>query len=82
MAAPTWRWMAVPGRARAEADALQVARLLRAAGLTTLLVDTSPQPSPTAQRLALALGAPYRALPHAGAVELSAAVRALPRQGH
>ncbi len=71
-----------PGRARAEADALQVARLLRAAGLTTLLVDTSPQPSPTAQRLALALGAPYRALPHAGAVELSAAVRALPRQGH
>jgi magnesium chelatase subunit D len=71
-----------PGRARAEADALQVARLLRATGLTTLLVDTSPQPSPTAQRLAQALGAPYRALPHAGAVELSAAVRALPRQGH
>jgi magnesium chelatase subunit D len=71
-----------PGRARAEADALQVARLLRAAGLTTLLVDTSPQPSPTAQRLAQALGAPYRTLPHAGAAELSAAVRALPRQGH
>jgi magnesium chelatase subunit D len=70
-----------PGRARAEADALQMARLLRAAGLTTLLVDTSPQPSEAAQRLAQALGAPYRTLPHAGAVELSAAVRALPRQG-
>ncbi len=71
-----------PGRARAEADALQMARLLRGAGLTTLLVDTSPQPSPAAQRLAQALDAPYRTLPHAGAVELSAAVRALPRQGH
>jgi magnesium chelatase subunit D len=70
-----------PGRARAEADALQMARLLRAAGLTTLLVDTSPQPSEAAQRLAQALGAPYRTLPHAGAVELSAAVQALPRQG-
>jgi magnesium chelatase subunit D len=71
-----------PGRARAEADALQMARLLRGAGLTTLLVDTSPQPSAAAQRLAQALGAPYRTLPHAGAVELSAAVRALPRSTH
>jgi magnesium chelatase subunit D len=71
-----------PGRARAEADALQMARLLRGAGLTTLLVDTSPQPSPAAQRLAQALDAPYRTLPHAGALELSAAVRALPQRGH
>jgi magnesium chelatase subunit D len=71
-----------PGRARAEADALQMARLLRGARLTTLLVDTSPQPSPAAQRLAQAMGAPYRTLPHAGAVELSAAVRALPRSSH
>jgi len=71
-----------PGRARAEADALQMARLLRGARLTALLVDTSPQPSAAAQRLAQAMDAPYRTLPHAGAVELSAAVRALPRQGH
>jgi magnesium chelatase subunit D len=69
-----------PGRARAEADALQMARLLRGARLTTLLVDTSPQPSAAAQRLAMAMDAPYRTLPHAGAAELSAAVRALPRQ--
>lgn len=69
-----------PGRARAEADALQMARLLRAAGLTALLVDTSPQPSPAAQRLAQAMGGLYRKLPHAGAVELSAAVRSMPRQ--
>jgi magnesium chelatase subunit D len=70
-----------PGRARAEADVLQMAGLLRAARLTALLVDTSPQPSAAAQRLAQAMDAPYRTLPHAGAAELSAAVRALPRQG-
>jgi magnesium chelatase subunit D len=68
-----------PGRARAEADALQMARHLRAARLTTLLVDTSPQASAGAQRLAQAMAAPYRILPHAGAAELSAAVQALPR---
>ena len=71
-----------PGRARAEADALQMARLLRGARLTALLVDTSPQPSAAAQRLAQAMDAPYRTLPHAGAAELSAAVRALPRSSH
>jgi magnesium chelatase subunit D len=71
-----------PGRDRAEADALRVARLLRGAGLTSLLVDTSPQASPAAQRLAQALDATYRTLPHAGAAELSAAVRALPRPVH
>jgi magnesium chelatase subunit D len=69
-----------PGRAQAEADALQMARQLRAARLGALLVDTSPQPSAAARALAQAMGAPYRTLPHAGAAELSAAVRALPRQ--
>jgi magnesium chelatase subunit D len=67
-----------PGRAQAEADALQMARRLRGARLAALLVDTSPQPSAAAQRLAQAMDAPYRTLPHAGAAELSAAVRALP----
>jgi magnesium chelatase subunit D len=69
-----------PGRAQAEADALQLAKQLRAARLGALVVDTSPQPSPSARALAQAMGAPYRTLPHAGAAELSAAVRALPRQ--
>ena len=68
-----------PGRAAAEADALAAARLLRAQALTSLLVDTSPQPAPAARRLAIEMGATYRALPHAGAAELSAAVKALPR---
>ncbi len=70
-----------PGRAAAEADALAAARLLRAQALTSLLVDTSPQPAQAARRLASEMGAVYRALPHAGAAELSAAVQALPRPG-
>jgi magnesium chelatase subunit D len=69
-----------PGRAHAEADALLVARQLRALRLTALVVDTSPQPAAAAQRLAREMDALYRALPHAGAAELSAAVQALPRQ--
>lgn len=71
-----------PGRAHAEADALQAARQLRGQRLTVLVVDTSPQPAAAALRLAREMGAMYRALPHAGAAELSAAVQALPRQGH
>lgn len=66
-----------PGRTRAEADALQMARQLRAEGFSALVVDTSPQPSAAAQALAQAMAASYRALPHAGAAELSAAVRTL-----
>jgi magnesium chelatase subunit D len=49
--------------------------------LTSLLVDTSPQPAQAARRLANEMGAVYRALPYAGAAELSAAVKALPRPG-
>jgi magnesium chelatase subunit D len=71
-----------PGRARAEADALQMARQLRAEGFSALVVDTSPQPSAAAQALAQAMAASYRALPHAGAAEVSAAVRTLPRTTH
>ena len=67
-----------PGRAQAEVDALAMARQLRAARLTMLVVDTSPQPAPAAQRLALELAAHYRALPYAGAAALSAAVKTLP----
>ena len=35
-----------PGREAAEADALSAARALRAAGVATLLVDTSPRTQP------------------------------------
>jgi magnesium chelatase subunit D len=65
-----------PGRARANEDALTAARQMRMAGVTCLLMDTSPQPQPTAQVLAKELGAAYVPLPHAGAQVLSQVVRA------
>jgi magnesium chelatase subunit D len=64
------------GRARAEADALAAARALRAAGFTTLLVDTSPRPQPEAARLAAEMGARYLPLPYADAPAVSRAVLA------
>jgi magnesium chelatase subunit D len=64
------------GRARAEEDAIAAARAVCAAGVTTLLVDTSPQPQPLARRLATEMGASYLPLPHADAAALSRAVRA------
>lgn len=68
-----------PGRAQAGADALTQAAVLRAAGLTTLLIDTSPQPSDVARQVAQGMGARYVPLPHAGPAGLSAVVRsALP----
>lgn len=67
------------GRAQAEADAIAMARQLRAARLTALVVDTSPQPAIAAQRLAAEMAATYRTLPYAGAAALSAAVQALPK---
>jgi magnesium chelatase subunit D len=65
-----------PGREAAEADAISAARSLRAAGVATLLVDTSPRTQPQAQNLAREMNAMYLALPYADARGLSAAVRA------
>jgi magnesium chelatase subunit D len=64
-----------PGRQRAGEDALAAARQVRLAGVTALLLDTSPQPQPAAEQLAAAMGAGYLPLPYAGAAALSTAVR-------
>ena len=64
-----------PGRQRAGEDALAAATQVRLAGVTALLLDTSPQPQPAAQQLAAAMGAGYLPLPYAGAAALSTAVR-------
>jgi magnesium chelatase subunit D len=64
------------GRARAEAEALEAARVLRAARITALLVDTSPRPQEAGRSLAAAMGARYLPLPYADAAALSRAVRA------
>jgi magnesium chelatase subunit D len=63
------------GRPRAEAEALEAARSVRASGVSALLVDTSPRPNPFARRLAEEMHAHYVALPYADATALSRAVR-------
>ncbi len=63
------------GRAGADADALLAARAMRAAQLSTLLIDTSPQPQARARELAASMHARYLPLPYAGAAALSEAVR-------
>jgi magnesium chelatase subunit D len=63
------------GRARAEADALEDAQVLRSLSLSAIVVDTSPRPNPFAQRLAEAMGARYLPLPYADASALSRVAR-------
>ena len=65
----------LPGRHRANDDAVAAARQLRLAGVTALLLDTSPQPQAAAQLLAVEMGAAYLPLPYAGAQALSRAVQ-------
>ena len=64
------------GGARADADARQSARRLRAAGHTALLIDTSPQPQTSARELAAEMGAAYLPLPRADATSMSRSVQA------
>ncbi len=64
-----------PGRARAMEDALQSARLVRAGGVDTILIDTSPRPSAAAETLAREMGARYAPLPFADARRVSDAVK-------
>jgi magnesium chelatase subunit D len=69
-----------PGRAQAETDARSAAGAMRAAGLATLLVDTSPRAHASAGRLAIDMGATYLPLPAADAAALSRSVRAVGAQ--
>ena len=57
------------------ADAINAARLLRAEGLRTLLVDTARRPRPRARELAKEMGAEYVPLPFADAASISATVQ-------
>jgi magnesium chelatase subunit D len=65
-----------PGRERGQANALQAARILAAAGVATLFVDTSPRPSDAARELAACMHAQYLPLPFANARSLSTIVKA------
>lgn len=66
-----------PGRMQASEDALAAARQVRFARLTSLLLDTSPQPQAAAQTLAQQMGATYVPLPYAGSDRVAQVVRAL-----
>ena len=68
------------GRPRAEEDAMSAARQLRSAGITVVLVDTSPRPGASGETFAREMGARYLPLPHADATTLSRAVLASVRQ--
>ncbi len=64
-----------PGRDRAQNDASMAGRRLRAEGIATMLVDTSPRPQIQAERLALEMAARYVPLPYANAAAISKAAR-------
>lgn len=62
------------GRAEARADAMTAAATFRAAGVASVLIDTSPRPDPQAQAYADALGGRYVPLPALDAKALAGAV--------
>ena len=64
----------VQGREAGDSDALKTARQFSMLGAKSLLIDTSPRPSPRAAELATALAADYLPLPHADAGRLAASV--------
>jgi magnesium chelatase subunit D len=65
------------GREAAQKDAFDAARLLRAAGLAAVVIDTSPRPQALVANLAEEMRARYVALPYADAASLSRVVQAV-----
>lgn len=68
-----------PGREKAQADALNAARQFALTGFPSMVIDTSTQPSVAARTLAESMRARYLPLPHAGAEQVSTAVRLMAR---
>jgi magnesium chelatase subunit D len=66
----------MPGREHAEADALALAKQVRAEGVAAVVIDISVRPQPFTQRLAVDMGARYLALPDAAAASISSIARA------
>ena len=61
-------------RVRAEADAVSAARMLRTNSITSLMVDTAPQPRVSTEQFAREMGARYVPLPYADAGALAKVV--------
>jgi magnesium chelatase subunit D len=66
-----------PGRAGAEADALNAARLVLQAGIPAAYIDTAARPRPDGNRFAQAMGAVYAPLPYLDAALVSGLVDGL-----
>jgi len=64
------------GREAAAEDLESAAALFREAGVSGMVIDTSPRPGPSAETLAKSLDLTYLPLPHADANQLRDAVRA------
>ncbi len=70
-----WRRDGSTGRRAADEEVTAAARVLRAAEVRGMVIDTSPRPHQRAEALALNLGALYLPLPHADALALRNAVQ-------
>lgn len=66
-----------PGREQAGLDAMAAAKQFAAHAFAAMVIDTSPSPSEAAQKLALEMHARYMPLPHAGAQQVSQAVKTM-----
>ena len=64
-----------PGREQAQADAMLAAQQFALSGVASMVIDTSPQPSEAAQKIAQQMHARYLPLPHAGATQVSQAIK-------
>lgn len=64
-------------RTRAETDAMNAARRIRATGMAVALIDISPRPRGDGARLAEAMGARFAALPYVEAGRVREVVRSL-----
>lgn len=63
-----------PGRAQARIDALDAGRAIGSSGITSLLLDISPRPNPSAADLAAAMKARLVPLPYANSSAVSSIV--------
>lgn len=68
-------------RTRAETDAMNAARRIRAASVGAALIDISPRPRGEGQRLAEAMGARFASLPYVEAGRVRDVVRSLDATG-
>jgi magnesium chelatase subunit D len=66
-----------PGREQANADAMIAAKQAALAGFAAMVIDTSPLPSQAAQQIAAQMHARYMPLPHAGAAQVSQAIKTM-----